>query len=342
MPYLARTAFLAGLAGCLAIGSAAAQTAGDAFKGRTITVHISTGPGGGYDAYGRLIARHIGRHLPGNPNVIAENMPGAGGRKLANYLSNAAPKDGTGIAIVHHTTVYDAAFGEQGIKYDPRKINWLGSIASFTSVGIAWHTSGVKTIDDAKRTQIAMGSSGFGSTSYQYTNLLNQMLGTKFKIITGYKGATDMYAALEKGELQGVAGTDWATIRNQYSRWLQNKEVSVFVQFALQKHPDMPDVPLIGDLVSAEDDKRTLRFVFAGLQFARPFGAPPDLPAERVAALRAGFMAAAKDPQLLAEAKKIRFDIDPVDGESVQKLVAEVYDTPKNLIDRARQVLTGK
>ena len=330
------------LAGVLAVLSVAAHAADDVFKGRTTTVYVSTGPGGGYDAYARLLARTIGRHLPGNPTAIAENMPGAGGRKLANFLFNAAPKDGTAIAIIHHTIVYDAVFGEAGAKYDARKFNWLGSIASFTSVGIAWHTSGVKTIEDAKQKQIVMGSSGFGSTSYQYTNLLNHIVGTKFKIITGYKGAADMYLALEKGELQGVAGTDWTSIRNGHAPWLQNKDISVFVQFAVKKHPDLPNVPLIGDLVSSPDDKRVLRFVFAGLEFARPFLAPPGLPAPAVAALRAGFDASGKDPQLLADAKKARFDIDPVDGATVQKLVAEVYETPKKLIERAKVALTGK
>lgn len=336
-----RHAYLTALAAALAVLPLAAHGA-DEFKGRTITIYVSTGPGGGYDAYGRMVARNIGRHLPGNPNVIAENMPGAGGRKLANFLANAAPKDGTAIAIVHHTTVYDALFGEKGVKYDARKFNWLGSIASFTSVGIAWRTSGVKTIADAKQKQIVMGSSGVGATSYQYTNLMNHLLGTKFKIITGYKGAADMYLALEKGELQGVAGTDWTSIRNGHANWLKNGDITVFVQFAVKPHPDLPKVPLIGDLVTSDQDKRVLRFVFAGLQFARPFLAPPGVPAPTVAALRGGFDAMARDPQLIADAKKARFDIDPVDGASVQKDVDELYETPKALIERAQWALTAK
>ncbi len=341
MRHLAWTAGLAGIAGFLAI-LPLAQADDDMFKGRTIIVYVSTGPGGGYDAYGRMLARSFGRYLPGNPRVIVENMPGAGGRNLANFLYNVAPKDGTAIATLQHTTVYDALFGEPGVKYDARKFNWLGSIASFTSVGIAWHTSGVMTIEDAKTKQIVMGSSGAGATSFQYTNLMNQLLGTKFKILIGYKGAADMYLALEKGELQGVAGTDWTTIRNQYSRWIENKDINVFVQFAVKKHPDLPNVPLIGDLVSSAEDKGVLRFVFAGLQFARPFMAPPGLPEPTVAALRSGFDAAAKDPELLAEAAKARFDIDPVDGATVQRLITELYETPTPLAERAKWALGAR
>jgi tripartite-type tricarboxylate transporter receptor subunit TctC len=335
------TTMLAGILGLLAFAPLAARAVDDTFKDRTIIVYVSTGPGGGYDAYGRMVARYIGRHLPGNPRVIVENMPGAGGRSLANFLYNAAPKDGTAIGIVQHTIVYDDLFAEQGVKYDARKFTWLGSAASFTSVGIAWHTSGVATIEDAKQKQIVMGSSGAGATSYQYTNLMNHLLGTKFKILIGYKGAADMYLALERGELQGVAGTDWTTIHNQHSRWLENKDINVFVQFAVRKHPDLPNVPLIGDLVTSDEDKSVLRFVFLGLGFARPFLAPPGLPEPVVAALRNGFDATTKDPEFLAEAAKVRFDIDPVDGITAQKLVEELYATPKPLVERAKWALTA-
>jgi tripartite-type tricarboxylate transporter receptor subunit TctC len=337
-----RNAILAGGTVIFAILPLVAQAADDMFKGRTIVVYVSTGPGGGYDAYGRMLARNLGRHLPGNPNVIVENMPGAGGRNLANFLYNVAPRDGTAIATLQHTTVYDALFGDPGAKYDARKFNWLGSLASFTSVGIAWHTSGVKTIEDAKKRQIVMGSSGVGATSFQYTNLMNHLLGTKFKILIGYKGAADMYLALERGELQGVAGTDWTTIRNQHNRWITDRDINIFVQFAVKKHPDLPNVPLIGDLVSSDEDKSVLRFVFAGLQFARPFLAPPGLPAPVVAALRSGFTATAEDPELLAEAKRERFDVDPVDGATVQRLIDELYETPKPLVARAQWALTAQ
>lgn len=319
-----------------------AQPSGDLFKGRKISIYVSTGPGGGYDAYGRLLAQHLSQHLPGHPTVVVENMPGAGGRNVANYIYNVAPKDGTAIATVQHTTVYDALFGENGVRYDARRFNWLGSMASFTSVGIAWHTSGVKTVEDAKNKQIVMGSSGVGATSFQWTNLMNHIIGTKFKILTGYKGAADIYLAIERGELDGVAGTDWASIRNGYTRWVENKQINIFVQFAMTPHPELPDVPLIGDLVSSAEDKTLLRFVFLGLGFARPFLAPPDMPAPVVEALRRGFDAASKDPALLADAKKVRFDVDAVDGLTVQRQIDELYSTPKALVERARWALTAQ
>lgn len=330
------------LAAMLSAMPSQAQPADELFKGRKLSVYVSTGPGGGYDAYARLLSRHIGRHLPGNPTVVVENMPGAGGRSLANFLYNVAPKDGTAIATMQHTTVYDALFGEKGVRYDAQKFNWVGSMASFTSVGIAWHKSGVRTIEDAKKKEIVMGSSGYGATSFQWTNLMNHLLGTKFKILVGYKGAADIYIAVERGEIDGVAGTDWTSIRNGYSRWIENKQINIFVQFAMTPHPDLPKVPLIGDLVSSAEDKTVLRFVFLGLGFARPFVAPPDLPPATVAALRRGFSAANNDPALLAEAKKIRFDVDPVDGETVQRLVDELYKTPRPLIERAQWALTSR
>lgn len=320
----------------------AAHAADGMFAGKTITVYISVGAGGGYDAYGRLLARNIGRYLPGHPTVIAANMPGAGGRKLANYLYNAAPKDGTVIGIMQHTTVYDALFGEKGARYDARKFNWLGSMATFTSVGLAWHNTGVRTAEDAKKKQLVIGSSGVGATSYQYANLMNHLVGTKLKIITGYKGAADMFLALEKGELQGLAGIAWASIRNHLGGYIKHHDLNVFVQFTLKKNPQLPNVPLIGDLVSSDRDKRVLNFVFAGLQFARPFLAPPGVPAATVAILRRGFDEAVKDPALLAEAKKARFDIDPVDGATVQKLVDGLYEAPKSVVERAHWALTGK
>ncbi len=335
-------AILAWGLGLFAVFSPAAHADNDMFKGRTIILYVSTSPGGGYDAYARLVARHLGHHLPGNPNVIVENMPGAGGRSLANYIYNVAPKDGTAIATMQHTTVYDALFGDPGVKYDARTFNWLGSIATFTSVGFAWHTSGVRTIADAKTKQIAMGSSGVSATSFQYTKPMNHILGTKFKILVGYKGSADLYLALERGEIQGVAGTDWAVLRNDRSNWIKNKDIDVFIQLAMKKNSELPNVPLIGDLVSSAEDKSVLKFVFDGLQFARPFLAPPGVPSPVVAVLRRGFDAAAKDPALLSEAKKERLDTDPVDGATVQQLVAALYTTPKPIIQRAQWALTAQ
>jgi len=332
---------LAGIAGVLVAGSAVAQSAPD-FKGRTLTVYISAGVGGGYDAYGRMLAAHIGRHLPGNPTVVATNLTGGGGRKLANFMYHAAPKDGSAFGLIHHTTVYDAAFGASGIKYDPTKFNWIGSMASFTSTGFAWHTTGIRTVEDARKKQIAMGASGAGATSYQYINLLNNMFGTRFRIVTGYKGAKAIYLAIEQREVDGAGGLAWASTRNSYGHWLKENKINVFVQFVLQRDPELPDVPAVIEFATTPEQKEILAFVFVGLKFARPFLAPPGLPKATADTLRSAFMAAATDPKLVAEAKKRRRDLGPVPGEEVQRLVGQVYNAPKTVIRKAERVLTGK
>lgn len=319
-----------------------AQSGADSMEGRTITVYIPVEAGGGYDAYGRLVASHIGRHIRGNPTVIASNMPGGGGRKLANYIYNAAPKDGSAIAIIHHTTVYDAVFGTQGVQYDSTRFNWFGSLASETLFVLTWHTTGVRTLEDAKNKEITMGATGAGATSFQYLSLLRNMFGAKFKIITGYTGARAIYMAVEKSELDGTGGMTWAVFRNSYEHLLRDKKVNLLVQIALEKDPQLPDVPLITELARTSEEKRLLEFALAGLQFARPFMGPPGMPKATADMYRAAITAVAADPQLRAEAKKRRFDIDPLDGATVQKMVENIYNAPADIRTKAQQMLTGK
>jgi tripartite-type tricarboxylate transporter receptor subunit TctC len=289
-----------------------------------------------------MVANNIARHLPGNPTVIASNMPGGGGRKLANYLYNVAPKDGSAIAIIHHTTVYDAAFGTKGVHYDSTRFNWLGSMAGSTLFALAWHTTGVKTFEDARNKEISMGATGAGATSFQYLSLLKNMFGAKFKIVTGYKGARNIYLAIEQQELDGTGGMTWSVFRNNYDHLVKEKKVNLLVQIALRENPQLPGVPLIMDFARSPEEKRLLEFVLAGLQFARPFMAPPGMPKATVNMLRAAMTAVATDPQLLAEAKKRRFDIDPTDGVTVQKMVEDIYNTPQDIKAKAKTMLTGK
>jgi len=334
---LATVSALAGIAGALLAGPAAAQS----FKGKTITVYIAVGPGGGYDAYGRMLASHIGSYLAGNPTVIAANMPGGGGRKLGNYMYNAAPKDGSAIAIIHHTTVYDSAFGAKGAQFNSSKFNWLGSMAGFTAIGFAWHTTGVKSIADARKKSISMGSTGKGATSYQYCALLNNMFGTKFKLITGYKGAKGIYFATEQREVDGACGLSWAVTSSRQGHWIKDKKINVFVQFALESHPDLTNVPTILSYAKNEDERKLLRFIYSGLKMARPFMAPPGLSKAKVAALRKAFVAVSKDPKFLAEAKRRHFPIGPVDGAAVQQVVDDIYNAPKALKAKAKAALGG-
>jgi tripartite-type tricarboxylate transporter receptor subunit TctC len=321
---------------------AAAQAAMPSMEGKTITIYSGVGPGGGYDAYGRMVARSIGRHIPGNPTVIAANMPGGGGRKLGNYIFNAAPKDGSAIGIIQHTTVYDAAFGEPGIHYDATKFNWLGSMARVTFVAFAWGETGVRTIEDARKKQISVGATGIGATSFQYPTLLNRMFGTRLKIVTGYKGSAEIYHAVEQRELDGTGGLAWDALRNGHDRWLSGNKINIFVQFALKRNPQLPNVPTIMELARTARERQVLQFIFSGLEFARPFQAPPGTPKAIVETLRSAMMAVAKDPGLLEEARRRRFDVDPVDGATVQHMVQDIYDAPKSVKDEAKHLLGAK
>lgn len=289
-----------------------------------------------------MLAGNIGRHLPGNPTVIASNMPGGGGRKLGNYMYNAAPKDGSKLAIIHHTTVYDSAFGSKGVQFNSSKFNWVGSMAGFTAIAFARAESGVTSIEDARKKSIAMGSTGKGATSYQYCSLLNQMFGTKFKLVTGYKGAKGIYFAVAQKEVDGACGLSWTVTKTRQAHWIRDKTINVFVQLSLERHPELAGVPLITEYARNAEEKKLLQFVFGGVKMARPFMAPPGVPKATVAALRKAFVAMTKDEKLLSEAKRRKFVIDPINGDAVQTLVDSIYNAPKELKAKARAVLTGK
>jgi len=338
MKFLLTASALLGTAAMLIAAPATAQS----FKGKTITVYIAVGPGGGYDSYGRMLAGNIGRHLDGNPTVIATNMPGGGGRKLGNYLYNAAPKDGSAIAIIHHTTVYDSAFGSKGVQFNSSKFNWLGSMAGFTSIGFAWRESGIKSVADARKKSVAMGSTGKGATSWQYCALLNNMFGTKFKLITGYKGAKGIYFAVEQREVDGACGLSWTVTKTRQAHWIRDKKINVFIQFALESHPELSGVPTIMQLARNDEETKVLRFIYSGLKMARPFTAPPGMPKATVDALRKAFMATANDAKFVAEAKRRKFPLDPLDGVAVQQVVNEIYNAPAPLKAKAKAALTGK
>lgn len=322
----------------LATSGAAAQS----LEGKTVTVYIPVGAGGGYDAYGRMAANHIGRHLPGNPTVIASNMPGGGGRKLANYMYNAAPKDGSAVAIIHHTTVYDAAFGSKGANYDSTKFNWLGSMASATLFVVVNAETGVKTFEDAKKKQLVMGATGKGATSYQFLSLLKNMFGADFKIVSGYKGARDIYTAVERNELNGTGGMTWATFRNNYPHLLNDNKVNLLVQIGTDKHPQLAGVPSMQDLAQSDEQKKLLDFILSGLKITRPFMAPPGMSTDLANTYRKAFEELVEDPKLIAEAAKRKFDIDPTDGATVQKIVDQIYNAPVETKAKAKELLSGK
>lgn len=317
----------------LCLGSADARAE---FKVSTITVSIASGTGGGYDTYGRLAARHLGGHLPGNPALVAKNQPGAGGVVLANAMYNVAPKDGSAIAILQAGTPFEPLFGNAQAKFDPQKFNWLISLNKLVNIGVFWHTSRVKTMNDLLTGDVIVGSSGGGNASTEvYPHLLNNLAGTKFKVIAGYKGTGDTALAMERGEVEGIVGWELSSLRANKPDWLRDKKANIVIQVALTRSADIPEVPSVIELIKNDEDKRVVELLLARQEHGRVFLAPPGTPADVVATLRKGFMAMATDKTFLDDAKKLHADVVVNSGEEVEALIKRTYNAPKPLVERA-------
>jgi tripartite-type tricarboxylate transporter receptor subunit TctC len=330
------------VAALLSSGIANAQS--DAFAGKQITLYIGTTAGGGYDAYGRLLARHIGRHLPGNPSVVPKNMPGAGGVALANHLYHRAPKDGTEIGTVQNGLPFEKLFhmlspGGNAALFDAPKFGWLGSMTQTVFVTVTWHASRTKTLQDAMVRETTLGASGTSADSYVLAMLSNNLLGTKFKVVVGYGGATQVSLAVENGEVEGEAGKDWTTLTSTKPQWIRDKQINILVQMGMKPHADLKGVPMAVELAKTPDDRRVMEVVFAKFGMSRPFMAPPGMPPERLAMLRRAFDATLQDPAVLEEAKKLGMEINPVSGSDVEALVTRMMATPDALAQRARDAL---
>lgn len=340
-----RTGFAAGLALALAgVAPACAQDAKNAsdeafFKSKPIQLYIGYSAGGGYDVYARMLARFFGKHVPGEPAVVPVNMPGAGSLRLANWLYNVAPKDGSVIGSVARGIAFDPLLNPGDNQYEATKFNWLGSANNEVSVCVAWHTTGVKSMDDLRSRELSVGGTGGAADTDQFPKIINGVLGTHMKLIVGYPGGNDINLAMERGEVGGRCGWSWSSVLSTRPDWLKEKKINVIVQLAMQKHPDLKDVPLIMDLAKSDQDKQMFRLVFARQTMGRPFMLPPDVPKERVALLRRAFMDTMRDPAFKAEADKAKLEIEPVDGEEVQKLVHDAYETPKPVVQRVVDLL---
>ena len=317
---------------------ALAQTADPFFKGRTINVYIGFGSGGSYDFYGHLVARYIGRHIPGNPTVVAESMPGAGSFKLANWLTSVAPKDGTAFGIVSQTIALEEAMGSEGVKYEASQFNWIGRATSAVEVMMTWHTSQARTIRDAMEREVLIGGTGPGSPSQGYPTLLDAAAGTKFRIIAGYPGSAEVLLAMEKGEVD-AAFTSWGSIRAYHQDWLAQKSVNFLVQGTVARSPELPDVPAVGELGNTPDDRAMLQLYASTAEIGRSFIAPPGLPADRVAILRAAFDDTMKDPEFLAEVADAKAEFDPLPGADLQKMIEKTAQTPPTVIARMKQLM---
>src|SRR5262249_37212972 len=337
-------AVIAGVFVLLLPDSVRAEAAADFYAGKQISLLIGTTPGGGYDAYGRLLARHLGRHIPGKPAIIAKNMPGAGGLTLANHLYNRAPKDGTEIATVQNGLPFEKLFymlspGGSNALFDSTKFGWLGSMTQTVFVVVTWHTTPVKTLQDAMDREAILGASTTSADSHVLAMLSNNLLGTKFKVVHGYAGATEVDLAVENGEVQGEAGKDWTTLTSTRPQWIRDRKINILVQMGMKPHADIKGVPMAIDLAKTPDDRRAMELVFAKFGMSRPFMAPPDLPPERLTTLRRAFDAAMKDPALRSEAERLGMEANPVSGEDVEALVTRMMSTPAGLAERARDVL---
>ena len=318
-----------------------ADEVSDFYKGRNVTINIGYSAGGGYDIYARVLARHLGDHIPGNPTVIPQNMPGAGSLKAVNYLYNIAPKDGTVVATFARGLAMQPLFDKQGIEFDAQKLNWIGSITNEVSVCAFRTDSGIATWQDMLTKSYTVGGTGSGSDTDVFPNALRNLFHMNMKLATGYPGGEDVVLALERGEVNGRCGWSWSSLISRNRSMLDEKQIFVPVQLSLEKHPDLPDVPLVMDLTKDAKIVAALKLIFARQTIARPYAAPPGVPEARIRALREAFDATMKDPDFLAEAKKTDLEVQPVSGSHVQELVAELYRTPPEVVKIAADAIKG-
>ena len=325
---------------CAIAAPARADPVEDFYHNRQITLLVGSGAGGGYDSYARVFARFMTAHIPGAPAIVVKDVPAAGGMAAANQLYSNVDHDGLTIAAHTNGVAMDPLFGNTAAHFDGRKFNWLGSIGKLQNICMTWHTSKVATIEDARKTEVTVAGAGATSNSVIVPKILNEVLGTKFKVIAGYEPGQGDAIAVEAGEVDGVCGLGWSTIKASRAMWLEPGKIHVLVQMALQKLPDLPDVPSALDLVTNPADKRVLELILIRQEMGRPFAAPPGVPAERVAALRRAFDATLKDPGFIAEAATAKMEIDPLTGEAIDALLARAYDAPKDVVARAAALVT--
>lgn len=328
--------FALGLAGAAAAPGRADPVA-DFYRGNTLHVLIGVNVGGGYDLHARILAHHIGRHIPGNPTVVAQNIVGSGGIKMANELYNVSPKDGTYIGMMPNTLIALQAVKGKGVRYDCNKLQWLGTINTDSLTLATWHDSGIKTLADARKKETVIAASSRGAITYTFPKLLNEYLGTKFKIVLGYHGTSQMSLAMERGEVQGHANS-WSSWLAKQPQWVKENKINIIVQ-TRPKVKALPDVPVAEEQAKNDDDRKVIELVLSGGEIGKPLAITPGTPAARVAALRAAFDATMKDPDFVKEAAKSKVDIDPTPGAELQKIVARVLATPPHLAERAKAII---
>jgi tripartite-type tricarboxylate transporter receptor subunit TctC len=319
---------------------ASAQSVEEFYKGRQINLIIGGGAGGGYDVYYRALARHMGRHIPGNPTFIPKNQPAAGGLAAASAIYTTAERDGGTIGAFANNVTMDPLFGAAGARYEPLKLNWIGSIGKLQNVCATWHESPIKTIQQAQEREVIVGAAGATSNTALMPKVLNSVLGTKFRVIAGYDPAAGLTLSIERREVEGICGLSWSTMKASRPHWIKDKLLNVIVQLGLEKLPDLPDVPAALDIVKDPHKKRVLTLILMRQEPGRPVAAPPGVPEDRLAALRRAFDATMKDPAFVAEAEKLQLEIEPMTGAEIQTLLADAFATPKDIVAEAGELLT--
>ncbi|MBX9760526.1 MAG: hypothetical protein K2Y29_17235 [Beijerinckiaceae bacterium] len=319
--------------------SAQAQAPEDFYRGKNLTIIVGFSAANGGDFYARLMSRFIAKHVPGAPNVIVQNMPGAGSLTAANYIYSVAPKDGTVFGTFNRNVPLEPLLGNKSARFDPRKFTWIGSTNAEPSLCVAWQASPVKTIDDLQKREFSVAATGINANSGMVPTILNRVLGMKIKIVMGYPGGNEMSLAMERGEVEGRCGWSRSSLMATRPTWAADKKINLLLQAGLQKSAAMPDVPLAMDYVKGEADRQLLKLAVAWDEMAWPFAAPPDLPADRAKVLRSAFGNALKDPDLLAQAQREGLDIGPVTGEQIDAIIADIYATPQPIVEQMIEIV---
>ena len=322
------------LSALMAAQTATAQSPAEFYKGKQLTFIVGSSPGGGYDAQARLLARHMGKHLPGAPSFVVQNMPAAGSLAATNHLYTIAPKDGSTFGMVQRGMLTATLTNPTGVRFDISKFNWIGNMASETAVVVAWADSPIKTTDDLFTKEMIVGGTGPTIDTETTPRLLNALIGTKFKVISGYPGTTEVTLAMERGEVDGLGDWSWSNVKSRRGDYLRDKKIRVLMQSALEKEPDLPDVPLALDYVKNPEDRQIMELIMAQKTVARPILAPPAVPQDRIDTLRAAFMATGKDAEFMQDADKSKLDIGLSSGADVDKVVARIVQTPPALADK--------
>lgn len=327
------------------VDKAWSQPVVDFYKGKSVTLTVGAAAGGGYDIAARMVSRHIGRHIPGGPAIVVKNMPGANSLPMTNFLYNVAAKDGTELGAPNNGIPFEPllhVLSKDGsnVKFDPLRFNWIGSPIQEVYVLLAWHTTPYKTFKDLIGNRMLVGSMGANADNSILPSILEQLTGAQFKIIHGYQGQNDLLLAIERGELAGAGGIGYNGLVASRPDWLRDRKINLLVQFGAERHPDMPNVPTAADLVTASDDRAVLDMLFAKYRLSRPLVAPPDVPQERVAALRRAFDDTMKDEKLLQEAQTMGMEISPTSGAEIEAVIRKVHQSDPNQIAKARKLVT--